>query len=134
MGFAGADLILAPVEHLAFDLQANYVSVSTSSGTATGYAFVPMVQGRLLGGQKSTPYMGVGWGHISMSLNGVTASGSAVFANLGYEWRWDQGLGILLGGGVAHLNTLSATDGITSVTKEGGWFPNLEFSIRYMFL
>jgi hypothetical protein len=134
LGFLGADLIIAPVEHLAFDLQVNYFSISEPQGTASGYGFAPAVQGRLYGGQRSTPYAGFGLAHISLSLDTVTASGTALFGNVGYEWRWSTGAGILLGGGLAHLGTISATDGVTTITDKGGWFPNLEAGFRFMFL
>jgi hypothetical protein len=135
LGIIGADVIVAPIEHLAFDLQANYFADSQGTqGTASGFGFAPAVQGRLFGGQRSTPYMALGVGHLSLKLNNVTASGSFVFANVGYEWRWDSGLGILLGAGVSHLGTISATDGVTTITDKGGTLFNLEFGIRYMFL
>jgi hypothetical protein len=134
LGFVGADVIVAPIEHLAFDLQINYLSESEGSeGTATGLGFAPAVQGRLFGGQRSTPFAELGWAHVSLSLNGVSASGSALFANVGYEWRWDFGLGLILGAGVAHLGTVSATNGITTVSEAGGTFFNLETGVRYMF-
>jgi hypothetical protein len=134
LGFLGADVIIAPIEHLAFDLQINYFSASEPEGTAKGVGYAPSVQGRLNGGQKSTPYLGVGFAHISLSLNNVTASGNSVFGNIGYEWRWDSGLGILLGGGIQHIGTISATDGTTTITEKGGTFFNLEAGLRYMFL
>jgi hypothetical protein len=134
LGFVGADIIVAPIEHLAVDLQVNYESFSEPNGSATGVGFAPSIQGRLNGSQLSTPYLGVGWVHASLSLQNVSASVSGFFANAGYEWRWDSGLGILLGGGVAHLGAVHATDGVTTITRNGGWFPNLEFGVRYMFL
>jgi hypothetical protein len=134
LGAVGADLIVAPVEHLAFDLQINYLSYSTSDGTATGTGFAPSVQGRLYGGQRSTPYVGFGWAHASLKLNDVSAAASGVFANLGYEWRWDSGFGLILGGGVVHIGAATATDGVTTISRQGGWSPNVEFGARFMFL
>src|SRR5450432_1613351 len=95
IGFVGGDIIVAPIEHLAFDLQLNYLAFSEPNGTAKGLGFAPSVQGRLNGGQLSTPYLGLGWVHASLSLQNVSASASGFFANVGYEWRWDSGLGIL---------------------------------------
>jgi hypothetical protein len=119
---------------LAFDLQVNYLSFDTPSGrTATGVGYAPAVQGRLNGGQQSTPYVALGWLHGSLSLENVTSSASGVFANAGYEWRWESGLGILLGGGIAHIGAIRATDGISSVSTRGGWFPLIETGLRYMF-
>jgi hypothetical protein len=134
IGFVGADIIVAPIEHLAFDLQFNYLSYSTPDGTAKGLGLAPCVQGRLFGGQRSTPYVGLGFLHASLSLKNVTASGSGMVANLGYEWRWDSGLGILLGAGVQHLGTVSATDGVTTITEKGYTDFNIEAGLRFMFL
>jgi len=91
------------------------------------------VQGRLNGGQRSTPYVGVGVAHMSLALNNVTASGNSVFANIGYEWRWDSGLGILLGAGIQDIGTIKATDGVTMVSVKGGAAFNIEAGLRYMF-
>jgi hypothetical protein len=134
LGFVGADLIVAPVEHLAFDLQINHLSYSTSDGTATGTGLAPSVQGRFFGGQRSTPYVSLGWVHASLKLQDVSSAASGVFANVGYEWRWDSGFGLILGGGLAHVGAVNATDGVTTISRSGGWLPNLEFGARFMFL
>jgi hypothetical protein len=63
----------------------------------------------------------------------VTASASGGFANLGYEWRWQSGLGILLGGGVGYLGNVHATNGVETVDAPGGTHVNLETGLRYMF-
>jgi hypothetical protein len=138
LGFTGADLIIAPIGHVALDLQANYVSVDVSDGfttrTATGYGLAPSLQGRLYEGQVNTPYLGVGFLRVSLSLDSVTASGNGYFVNGGYEWRWDSGLGVLLGAGVAHINSVHATDGVTTINDAGFTRFNLEVGLRFMFL
>jgi hypothetical protein len=134
LGFLGADLVIAPIDHLALDLQFNYLSFATETGTATGYGLAPAVQGRLFAGQVSTPYLGLGFVRASMSLDEVSASTNGFFANVGYEWRWASGVGIILGGGVAVLGNVHATDGVTTIDQEGGAHFNLEAGLRYMFL
>jgi hypothetical protein len=138
IGFVGADIIIAPIPHLALDLQANYASVTVSNGfstqTATGYGLAPAIQGRLYEGQVNTPYVGAGFVRVSLKAFDVTASGNGFFANVGYEWRWDSGLGILLGGGIAHLNSVHATNGIDTIDRGGLTAFNLEAGLRYMFL
>jgi hypothetical protein len=131
LGLVGADVIVAPVEHLAFDLQINYLSV----GRATGTGFATAVQGRFKGGQESTPYLGLGWVHASLDLGDQTGSASGFFANAGYEWRWSSGLGIILGGGLCHLGTITVVDSSGfEATEKGGWLLNLEAGLRFMFL
>ncbi len=136
VGFLGADLILRLLPHVVFDLQANYVSVSESINgqdqTVTGYAFAPMVQFQL----KSighTPYLGVGLVYIHESLQNVTASGTGLLVNAGYEWRFASGVGVLVGAGIDDLGTLSATDGTTTIHQEGALLFNIEAGVRYFF-
>jgi hypothetical protein len=130
LGFIGADVIIAPVEHVALDAQVNYLS----NDGATGTGFAAVLQGRLYGNQRSTPYLGLGFVHASLTLGSQTGSLSGVLANLGYEWRWNEGLGILLGGGIAHVPSFRVSDGVRTVDDKGGWLPNVFFGIRYLFL
>jgi hypothetical protein len=131
LGFLGADVIVAPVEHLAIDAQINYQGY----GGATSIGYVAELQGRFMGGQRSTPYVGVGFLHDTLTMGKDSQSTSGFVANVGFEWRWNQGLGILLGGGVVHAPQVTVSDGgLFGVTKFGGWNPNLEFGVRWMFL
>jgi|SRR5450631_703383 len=137
IGFVGADLVLRLVPHVVFDLQANYVSLTEpvyggASQTVTGYGLAPMVQFQLkpIG---HTPYLGVGMVYVHESLNGVTASATGLLVNAGYEWRFASGVGVLLGGGIAYVGKISATDGTTTIEQSGGLIPNLEIGVRYYF-
>jgi len=134
LGFLGADLLIVPVEHLTFDLQANWYSAASNNDTVKGFGLAPAVQYHFKGGQVSSAYIGVGYLYARMSLNEVTASAQGGFMNAGYEWRWSNGLGILLGGGIAHIGGVERSDGVTTVTTQGGTFPNLEVGLRYLFL
>lgn len=71
---------------------------------------------------------------MRLNLREVSASGTGFFANAGYEFRWQSGFGILLGAGVAHLATMSATNGIDTISASGGTYFNLEVGARFMFL
>ena len=62
------------------------------------------------------------------------ASVDGVAANLGYEWKWQSGLGILLGAGVTNLGDATASDGSSTVNIDGGVHFNLEFGLRYMLI
>ena len=137
IGFVGADLILRVLPHAAFDLQANYISVSESvdggpSQTVTGYGLAPTAQFQL----KSighTPYLGIGLVYVHESLNDVTASATGFLVNLGYEWRFASGVGVLVGGGIDDLGRISATDGTTTIAQSGGVIFNIEAGVRYYF-
>jgi hypothetical protein len=137
IGFLGADLILRVLPHVVLDLQANYVLLSESvdggpDQTVTGYAFAPTVQFQLkpIG---HTPYLGVGLVYVHESLNDVTASATGLLLNLGYEWRFASGVGVLVGGGIDDLGRLSATNGTTTIQQSGGVIFNLEAGVRYYF-
>ena len=135
IGFLGGDVIINPLPHLSLDLYGTYVVMTASNGDkGTGFALAPAIQGHLFDGQRSTPYAAVGLQYAKMSLDGATASGVGTFANLGYEWKWDSGLGVQLGGGVQYLSKVEATNGTTSVMLGGKLNPNLEIGIRYMFM
>ena len=135
MGFVGGDVLISPIPHLTLDRQANYLSTRVSGGgTATGYGFAPTVQGHLFAGQRSSPYIGLGALYATLTLDSVTASATGVVANAGYEWRWSSGLGILLGGGIAYLGNIHATDGVTTVDSPAFTHVNIEAGLRFMFL
>ena len=135
MGLVGGDILISPIKHLTLDLQASYLSTGVSGGsTATGYGLAPTVQFHLFPGQVSSPYIGVGLLYATLTLENVTASATGVVGNIGYEWRWTSGLGILLGAGLGHLSTIHATDGTTTIDSPGSTHFNIEAGLRYMFL
>jgi hypothetical protein len=133
LGFVGGDVIISPIDHVTLDLQANWFSASSNGTTANGYGIAPAVQFHLFKGQVSSPYLGLGYVYAALTLDSVTASASGGFANIGYEWRWPSGIGILLGGGVGYLGKVSATNGVETVEAPGGTHFNLETGLRYMF-
>jgi len=136
LGVIGADLLLRLIPHVVFDLQANYISLAeTSYGTTqtvTGYGLAPTVQFQLkpIG---HTPYLGIGMVYAHESLNNVTASGTGLLINAGFEWRFASGVGVLVGGGINDYGTISATDGTTTIKQPGGVLFNLEVGVRYYF-
>jgi hypothetical protein len=134
LGFLGADAILSPLPHVAFDLQISVFSVPTTSGTAVGVGWAPMLQLYFNDPGRSTAYLGVGWIHAAASLNGIHASVDGVAANLGYEWKWQSCFGILLGAGVTKLGDATASDATSTVSIDGGVHFNLEFGLRYMLI
>jgi len=133
LGLVSAYLIISPVDHVTLDLQANWFSASSGGTTANGYGIAPAVQFHLFKGQVSSPYLGLGYIYATLTLDSVTASASGGFANLGYEWKWGSGIGILLGGGIGYLGNVHATNGVETVEAPGGTHFNLETGLRYMF-
>jgi hypothetical protein len=134
LGFVGGDIVITPIDHLTLDLQANWFNVSGGSTSASGYGLAPGVQFHVNPAWSSGAYVAVGYLYATISLSNVTSSAQGAFLNAGYEWRWENGFGVLVGGGISRLGTVHASDGVTTVEREGGFFPNLEVGVRYMFL
>jgi hypothetical protein len=132
LGYWGADLILSPIPHIALDLQGSWFSEKFG---ASGFGVAPALQFFLIGEGRSTPYLSVGYAHFWLTFDdGVKGSGSAIFANLGYEWKWRSGLGILVGGGILYAGNVSTSDnGRTQILGEDGLKANIEAGVRYMF-
>jgi hypothetical protein len=93
-----------------------------------------MLQGFFHDPPRSSGYVSLGFLYASASLQNAHASVTGIAANLGYEWRWESGFSILLGGGVAVLGNVTATNGGDTVSIAGGAHPNLEFGLRYMIM
>lgn len=132
VGFVGGDIVINPIEHISIDLQANYASVGTNVGTAKGFALAPGLQGHLWAGQRSSPYLGAAFIYLKMGVNGETVSLTGMAFNVGWEWKWQSGLGVILGGGVAHIMNVADTNSVQYNGKTTMF--NLEAGVRYMFL
>jgi hypothetical protein len=132
VGFVGGDIVINPIEHLSIDLQANYASVGTNVGTAKGFALAPGLQGHLWDGQRSGPYLGAALIYLKMGVNGETVTLTGMAFNVGWEWKWQSGLGIILGGGVGHIMNVADTNNVQYNGKTTMF--NLEAGVRYMFL
>lgn len=130
IGFLGADIIIAPIDLIALDFHAAYATW----GDADGFGLAPALQLKFRDAPKPTPYVAFGVQYAKMSLGSVSGEATGFFANAGYEWRWDSGLGILLGAGLQHMSSVSASNGTDTISRKGGTLPNLEFGVRYLFL
>ena len=132
VGFEGADLILSPAAHIAVDLQVNHFSASTGNRKAYGYAVAPALQLYLRPAGVSTPYLSVGYVYATLKLDDITASVQGGFVNAGYEWKWHNGLAILVGGGILVTSDATATNGVETISVSGDWNLNIEAGLRYM--
>ena len=126
-GFTGVDLIVSPIRHLSFELQGSWLT-----GFDSGYAILPGVIGELHT-SGSTPYLKAGVLYVAATLGDVSASGTGGFANIGYEWKWQSGFGIQLGGGDGYNQEVKAVTGDQTVSIGGKVNPNLEIGLRYRF-
>jgi hypothetical protein len=143
IGFEGGDLIYRAFPHVSFELQVNYCEftdtlVDGSAINFSGVGFAPAVHAQLRA-VGHTPYLSAGLIYVRVDANHEgesvgTASGTGFFANVGYEWRFASGIGIILGAGVGDLVSLHAQDGVASVSKTTNDVNfNLEGGVRYYF-
>jgi hypothetical protein len=143
IGFEGGDLIYRAFPHVSFELQINYCALNDSlpDGSAltfSGIGFAPAVHAQLrpLG---HTPYLSAGLIYVRMdaSHEGAsvgTTSGTGFFANVGYEWRFASGIGVIVGAGANDIVTLHAETAFASASKTGNEVSlNLEGGVRYYF-
>ena len=133
LGFLGGDVIVGPAPHVALELQVSFFSANVGDGrTARGYGLAPALHLYMRDPGRSTPYLALGYAYATLTLDDVTAKVHGPFINVGYEWKWSNGLAILVGGGASRVTSARATDGFTTVDYPGGWFFNLEAGLRYM--
>jgi hypothetical protein len=127
VGALGADIIVSPISHLSFELQGAWLPKHDD-----GYAIALAVQGELRA-SGSTPYEKVGVKWVGATVDGVDASRAGAFINIGYEWKWQSGLGIQVGGGVGYLQEHNARVRNRSIALDESIHPNAEIGLRYRF-
>ena len=136
LGYLGADVLVHPIDHITIDLQANFGSADTGDGTgrsANAYALAPALHLELRP-TGSTPYLAVGLLYLHLSLDNVDASATGVFANVGWNWKWQSGPGIMVAAGVRHLPRIESTDSNATIDKQGQTAFNIEAGFHFMFL
>jgi hypothetical protein len=127
LGPMGADVIVA-WPHLALELQVAYIHEDDGVFAVTGYAFAPAVRAYLFAA-GSSPFAAVGASLEQRRDGFASTQRGALFANLGYEFRFESGVGLLagLGGG-----WVGPSGGVGS-RREPGFGPNIELGLRYFF-
>ena len=132
LGYLGGDLEISPMAHLELDLQMSWFSEKYG---ASGFGAAPSVRVLLLDDGRSTPYVSAGYLYFRLMFdNNTRGAGDGVFANLGYEWKWRGGLGIVVGAGVVYFRDVRAEDPRISIIGADGTRPNIEAGLRYWFL
>ena len=124
------DFIIRPLPHIAVDLQAGYWS---SASDARGLAVAPQLQWEFRRGWRSTPYAGLAFRYEEDWLEGVRATSKGGFLVGGWQFRWRSGFGVLLGGGVLYMTSVTLNTPRASYWSSGGWFGTYEVGARYFF-
>ena len=129
LGLEGGDVVLRLLPHVVVDLQANYMT----SSDASGFGVVPTVQVDL----KSighTPYVSAGVIYAQLSDADVAVHITGFVANVGYDWRFASGIGVMVGAGVGDAASVHVTRGdAADVNTMTGAHFNLETGVRYFF-
>jgi hypothetical protein len=124
------EVIIRPLPHIALDLQAGYWS---SDIDAHGLAVAPQLQWEFRRGWRSTPYAGLAFRYEEDWLDGVSATSKGGFLVGGWQFRWQSGFGVLLGGGVLYMTSVALNTPGASHWASGGWFGTYEVGVRYFF-
>ena len=123
------DLILRPLPHFAVDLQAGTWS---SDNGIRGVGIAPQLQWELLRGWQ-TPYAGLGFRYEEVWSGGVMASSKGGFLVGGWQWRWQSGFGVLVGGGALYKTAVTLNAPRASHWSSGGFYGTYEVGVRYFF-
>ena len=125
------DVIIRPLPHIAVDLQAGYWSASDIG--AHGLVVAPQLQWEFRRGWRSTPYAGLAFRYEEDWSDGVTATSKGGFLVGGWQFRWRSGFGVLLGGGVLYMTSVTLNTPRAGYGSSGGWFGTYEVGVRYFF-
>jgi hypothetical protein len=130
VGPVAFDVIVRPLPHIAFDVQA--ATSSSDLGVRT-LQVAPELQWEFRRGWRSTPYAGLGYRYEDDRLDGMTATSKGGFLVGGWQFRWRSGFGVLVGGGVLYKTPLTLNTPVASTWSSGGWSGTYEVGARYFF-
>ena len=121
------DIIVRPLPHLALDLQAG-------TGDFSGHrvALAPQIQWEIFK-RPSTPYLGAVFRYERYTQSGQHAESTGGALTAGWQWRWQSGLGLLLGIGVLYRTPVDFRTPTLQIYSAGGWGGTYEIGLRYFF-
>jgi hypothetical protein len=123
------DVILRSRRHIAIDLQVGTWSVD-SDVRALGIA--PQLQWEFVHGWQ-TPYTGLAFRYEEVWSNGMSASSKGGFLVGGWQWRWQSGLGVIIGGGLLYKNSVALNGTRAAYWGSGGLYGTYEVGLRCFF-
>jgi hypothetical protein len=118
IGPVAFDVILRPLPHVALDLQVGTMSLENDMH---GLAVAPELQWELRSGWRSTPYAGLGFRYEEDWSDGVKATGKGGLLVGGWQFRWQSGFAVLVGGGVLSRTPVTLNTPVASYWSSGGW-------------
>jgi hypothetical protein len=123
------DVILRPLPHIAGDVQIGAWSLDNG---VRALAVAPQLQWEFRRGWQ-TPHVGLGFRFEEVWSEGVTASSKGGFLVGGWQWRWQSGLGVLVGGGVLYRTPVTLNSPRAGYWSAGGFNGTYEVGVRYFF-
>lgn len=123
------DVIVCPWAHLAFDLQVGYWSLENN---VRGLGVGPQLQWRFLRGWQ-TPYMAALFRYEEVWSDGVRADSKGGALIGGWQFRWQSGIGLLLGVGVLYMSSITLSSPSAGYYSSGGTYGTYEVGVRYFF-
>ena len=123
------DVILRPLPHVAGDVQVGTQSVGNN---VRSLQVAPQIQWEFRR-RWQTPHVGLGFRYEEVWSDGVTASSKGGFLVSGWQWRWQSGLGVLVGGGVLYMAPVTLNAPRAGYWSSGGFYGTYEVGVRYFF-
>jgi hypothetical protein len=124
------DVILRPLPHLAVDVQVGTLSLDSG---VRGVDVAPALQWEFRRGWRSTPYAGLGFRYEEVWSDRVTATSKGGFLVGGWQFRWQSGFAVLIGGGVLYATPITLNSPTAGYATSGGWSGTYEVGARYFF-
>jgi len=124
------DVILRPLPHVDFDVQVGYWTAV--DGRVHALAFAPALQWEWFR-RWQTPYVGLAFRYEEDWSDGVTATSKGGALTGGWQFRWQSGLGLLLGIGVLYMTPIDLNSPNAGHYSSGGWYGTYEVGVRYFF-
>jgi len=109
-------VILRPLPHVAVDVQVGALSLDNG---VHGLDVAPQLQWELLRAWQ-TPYMGLGFRYEEVWLDGVTATSKGGSLVGGWQFRWQSGFGVLVGGGALYRTPVTLNAPSAGYYSSGG--------------
>ena len=123
------DVIVRPLPHITFDLQAGYSKEGLLDGRV---GLAPQLQWEFWRGPQ-TPYLGLAYRYGRVWLGGAAAASNGGFLIGGSQMRWRFGLGLLFGVGVLYKAPIDLQTATGAYSSQGGLFGTYEVGARYFF-
>jgi len=123
------DIIVCPWSHLALDVQVGYWGLRDD---VHGLGVAPQLQWKFLRGWH-TPYMAATFRYEDVWSDGESAASKGGALTVGWQFRWQSGLGLLFGVGALYKSAVTLNSRTAGYYSSGGTYGTYEVGLRYFF-